>query len=118
MAGPGEFVDSRAGLRPCLWAVETVGRGNDDHEWDIALAEFLGEQVRSARGLRVRILKATRGEVLGHRYSECADGHHQQHRDDDDPPRRGDSQPSDAVQHSVSLSRRVIGGRGPSQAQG
>ena len=82
----------RAGLGP-----------HADQELHVALPELVDQHLAGLGGLRRRVLESAGRQALGDRDAEDARGHHHQHRDDDDPLRRGDSEPSDPLQHVVSL---------------
>ena len=99
-----------------LWTVIPIGRGDDNHQRNIAASEFIGEHLSRPGGLSGWILKSTRRQMLRYRDSKYSDRHHQQYRYADDPTWRGDGESGDAVQHSVSLSRHAADGRGPGQA--
>ena len=89
--------------RPALGALRAaIGRHADD-ELHVALAELVDEHLGGLGGLGGRVLESACGQALGDRDAEDARGHHHQQRDDDDPFRGPDGQPSDPLQHVVSL---------------
>lgn len=118
MPGALELIDDLHGNRARLWTVISIGRGDDDHQRNIATSEFIGEHLSRPGGLRGWVLKPTRRKVLRYRDSKDSDRHHQQYRYADDPAWRSDGESGDAVQHSVSLSRHAAEGRGPGPAAG